>query len=72
MVSKRHCFQHIRNKRDDKSDDGKSGSPPTPKGEKKSIPDAKGGNKKRIDSEKGMKQGKPEDTTYDTQDKVIC
>jgi hypothetical protein len=45
-----------------KSKDGTtSGTPPTPKGDKKVVPDSKGANKKLIDSDKEIKQGTPED-----------
>jgi hypothetical protein len=45
----------------DEKDDTSSDTPPSPKGDKKIMPDSKGANKKRTDSEKGQEQGKPED-----------
>jgi hypothetical protein len=55
-----------KDEKEDKSKDGtSSGTPSIPKGEKKVYPDSKEANKKLIDSEKGKKQGKPEDMAED-------
>lgn len=51
-----------KDEKDGKSKDSTSSDAPSiPKGDKKLVPDPKGANKKRTDSEKGQKQGKVED-----------
>lgn len=49
--------------KDGNSENNKSDTPKAPSGDKKTIPDSKGANKIRTDSEKGQKQGKLEETT---------
>jgi len=52
-------------------DDTSSNTAPTPKGDIKVYPDSKGASKKRTDSEKGKKQGKPEGADAESKDTVL-